>query len=71
MIKSGEDLQSVVDQLKLGLRQGDARSARYSVGSYRYGRDLSPLGRTSKYRYSGRSGNRSGRATSPYGGAYS
>ena len=71
MIKSGEDLQSVVDDLKLGLRQGGARSTRYSVGPNRFGCDLSPLGRTSKYRYSGRSGNRSGRATSPYGGPYS
>ena len=70
MIKSGEDLHWVVDQLKLGLKHvgaglRDNHSTRYSVA----GRDLSPLGRSSRYRM--RSGNRPGRATSPYGGAHS
>ena len=68
MIKSVEDLQSVVDDLKFGMRQGGARSTKYSVDPNCFCRDLSSLGRTSKYRYSGRSGNRSGRATFPYGG---
>jgi hypothetical protein len=75
MIKSGEDLHWVVNQLKLGLRHGgggllrDNHSARYSIGPNHFGRDLSPHGRTSTFRM--RSGNRGGRATSPYGGGHS
>lgn len=71
MIKSGEDLHWVVDQLKLGLRQGgvrDNRSTRYSVGPNQFGRDLSPLGRSTRYRLN-KSGSR--RASSPYGGVHS